>query len=450
MSMFACARRMNAASCMVFAVALLAAGCGAIQTRAALGNDGVRPEGPSWISRPSGVLKVAFRKDLSIDARKPVEAFETGSAAVDPKHGRVFVGSSNHGLYALRGSDGGTIWRFETEAAVQSEPVYDASADAVYFGSHDGALYAVHAHNGVAMYRYPTIAEVTRAPILYGNTLVFVNGADTLYAINKMTGAKLWQAGKPPAGGMGLAGHSGPATDGKSVFVGHSDGTLAAYRLDTGAETWAPVELAQESETYRDIGQHTDTDTTPMVFESAGNTMVIAGNSMTGVVALDAATGSRIWTNSDCKGAVAIALWHEPAHMVAASVQSANIGEKQDRVPVSERNVVYITTMTGIWALEASTGHELWRAPVPEGGVSRIAFGRGALVLGTARNGLYLLSPTTGKPIDGIDMATGFSSTPTVYAGRIFAMSNAGALWAVDIDAPGATAGSEKLAGGLW
>ena len=55
-----------------------------------------------------------------------------------------------------------------------------------------------------------------------------------------------------------------------------------------------------------------------------------------------------------------------------------------------------------------------------------------------------------GQAIYGVDMATGFSRAPTVYAGRIFAMSNAGALWAVDIDAPGATAGSEKLAGGLW
>lgn len=414
----------------VAAAALMASGCGAIQTQASRSNDGVRPEGPTWLSRPIGVMNVVFRRDLSMDARRPVEAFETSASTVDPKHGRLFIGSTNHGLYALRTSDGSSIWRFETEAAVQSEPVYDASTDRVYFGSNDGSLYAVRAADGIALYRFPTNGEVTRAPVIAGNTLVFVNGGDAVYAIDKNTGAKKWQAGRPPAGGMGLAGYSGPATDGKSIFVGHSDGTLAAYKLDDGSEAWAPVELAQESEAFKDIGKHTDTDTTPLVFKGPTATLVIAGNSMAGMVAVDANTGARVWTNDECKGAIALALWNEPAHEVSVSIPAGQ------RVPVDARYVVYVTTQTRLYALDAQTGRELWRQPVPEGGVTQVAFGRGTLVVGTRHTGLYLLSPTTGKAIDGIDMATGFSGVPTVWNGRIFAMSNAGAVWGVDIESP--------------
>ena len=65
-------------------------------------------------------------------------------------HGRIFVGTADRGLYALRAGDGATLWRFETLGAVQCEPLYDPQFDIVYFGSHDGALYAVQATRRVA------------------------------------------------------------------------------------------------------------------------------------------------------------------------------------------------------------------------------------------------------------------------------------------------------------
>ena len=37
------------------------------------------------------------------------EPYERGRAEIDVPHGRVFVGTSDHGLYALRASDGSTL-----------------------------------------------------------------------------------------------------------------------------------------------------------------------------------------------------------------------------------------------------------------------------------------------------------------------------------------------------
>src|SRR5690606_8689031 len=128
-------------------------------------------------NRPSGSMHVFVHRKLTVDGRAAGEEWERGSPEVDPEHRRVFVGSSDHGLYALRAGDGSTIWRFETAGMVQSEPLYDPEMDYVYFGLNDGALYAVRASTGELVYRFDTGAEVARKPVRVGETLVFANAA---------------------------------------------------------------------------------------------------------------------------------------------------------------------------------------------------------------------------------------------------------------------------------
>ncbi len=100
--------------------------------------DHVNPEKPLWFHQPSGAISVTFLRELTAPSRAVGEPYERGKAEIDPEHGRFFVGSSDHGLYALRASDGSTLWRFETLGPVQSEPLYDPELDVVFFGSHDG------------------------------------------------------------------------------------------------------------------------------------------------------------------------------------------------------------------------------------------------------------------------------------------------------------------------
>ncbi|MCU0693714.1 MAG: PQQ-binding-like beta-propeller repeat protein, partial [Polyangiaceae bacterium] len=132
---------------------LVLVGCDAAQR-------GANPEVPLWENRPGAVLSLLFQRPITVEGRTRDEAYERGRPAIDAAHARVFVGSSDHGLYALRADDGSTLWRFETLGAVQSEPLYEPREDVVYFGSNDGALYKVRAQDGRLLWRFMSSAEV--------------------------------------------------------------------------------------------------------------------------------------------------------------------------------------------------------------------------------------------------------------------------------------------------
>jgi outer membrane protein assembly factor BamB len=407
----------------------------AVSCAATTANDRVNPETPLWFRRPSGSMHVYFDRELTAPGRQTGEIYEHGKPAVDPVHGRVFVGSSDHGLYALRAADGETIWRFETLGVVQCEPLYDPLQDVVYFGSHDGALYAVHARNGALLWRFNTAAEVSRRPVIGGpgQAVLFVaNGADQLFALERATGKQLWTVHRTPALGMEIAAHAGPAYDGESVYMAYSDGHVAAYDPKDGSERWPAVDLSAEAEqSLGDAPRYLDVDTTPVVEDAPTGRVLYVASYAGGVFALDARSGSRVWMNEKAIGATELLLWREPEH----EVRDAKSGAGLPMVP-ARRILVASSGVSGLWGLEPGTGKKLWRVPVPEGGITAAAPIAGALLVGTTRYGLFLMSPLDGRPIDGIDLGTGFAETPAVYGNRGFILSNAGTFLGLLVDDP--------------
>ncbi|HYJ11213.1 MAG TPA: hypothetical protein VEX18_19455, partial [Polyangiaceae bacterium] len=73
---------------------------------------GANPELPLWVHRGSGSLQVTFKRNIVAESRRTGEPYERGQVEIDPAQGRIFVGSSDHGLYALRADDGQKLWRF--------------------------------------------------------------------------------------------------------------------------------------------------------------------------------------------------------------------------------------------------------------------------------------------------------------------------------------------------
>ena len=66
----------------------------------------------------------------------------------------MFLGTSDRGMYALRASDGSTIWRFETLGVVQCEPLYDPEEDVVYFGDTARVPYGTRSAQTVLNYAH--------------------------------------------------------------------------------------------------------------------------------------------------------------------------------------------------------------------------------------------------------------------------------------------------------
>jgi outer membrane protein assembly factor BamB len=409
-----------------------AIGCGTVDT----GNDRVNPEGPLWVHRASGAMHVLYTRPLTADSRTVGEPYERGRPEIDPRSGRVFVGSSDHGLYALRANDGSTIWRFETLGAVQSEPFYDPALDLVFFGSNDGALYALHASNGLLAWRYESGAEVARRPVLAGESLFFANAADNLFAVDRRSGNALWHVHRTPALGMEISGYAGPAFDRGVVFFAFSDGHVGAYDAADGSEKWPPVDLSVEAEQAQggEALRYLDVDTTPVPDDlgSQGRVVFVASYAG-GVFALDEDRGATVWKVDKAIGVTDLMLWRERAHQ--PNPGSADYAPGGPPVPGREL-LLASSGASGLWALEPATGRTAWRIPIPEGGVTAPAPLAGALMVGTTNYGAFLLSPRDGKPIDGFDLGSGFSQAPATFGTRGFVTSNGGTFVAVQVESP--------------
>jgi outer membrane protein assembly factor BamB len=410
-------------------LAAAAAACSTLETS----DDRVNPDKPLWYHRASGAMHVLFVRELTAQSRTAGEPYERGQAEIDVLHGRVFVGTADHGLYALRASNGSTIWRFETLGAVQSEPLYDSDLDVVYFGSNDGALYAVHAADGRLVWRFESGAEVGRRPVRSGETLLFANGADNLFAVDRRTGKPIWHVHRTPALGMEISGYAGPALDQGIVFFAYSDGHVGAYDVRDGSEHFAPVDLSAEAE--QSLGEqvrYLDVDTTPIPDDlGPQGRVVFVASYAGGVYALDEDRGAPVWKNEKAVGVTELALWRERAH--APRPGSPDYAPGGPMVP-ARQILLAASGATGLWALDPKDGRMLWRVPVPEGGITAPVPLAGALLVGTTRYGAFLLSPLNGRPLDGFDLGSGFSHTPAAFGNRAYLLSNAGTLIGLQVE----------------
>jgi outer membrane protein assembly factor BamB len=387
---------------------------------------GAHPDQPPFIERPNGALSVVYQRALLAPSRISGEPYERGQAEVDPRGKRVFVGSSDRGLYALRAEDGSIIWRFETLGFVQSAPLYDPSENVVYFGSNDGALYKVRADDGALVWRFMTNAEVARRPVLEGGLLYLTNANDTVLALEPPTGKLRWHQHRTPAMGMEVAGHSGVSLWRGKVYAGFSDGTVAAFDALTGAEAFPPADLAAEVEAATgEAPQYLDVDTTPVPDTIAKGPVVFVASYAGGVFALDAENGTQVWSNPAALGVSDVVSWSEPAHT-----------SHQGTLSPERRLLLAASGTTGLWALDPETGAEVWRRALPSGGVSAPVPIAGALLVSTTRLGVFLVSPVGGELIDGIHMADGSAMTPAAFGTRAFVLTNAGSLLALRVTPP--------------
>lgn len=396
-------------------------------------NDRVNPEVPLWYHHLSGAIRVFARQAVTNPGRTTGEDYERGRAELDPIRERVFIGSADHGFYAVRASDGSTIWRFETLGVVQSEPYYDRELDYVYFGSHDGALYCVRASDGGLIWRFMTSAEVARRPVRGGEVLYVANGADQLFALDRRTGKQRWTVRRASALGMEVAGYAGPTLDRGKVYMAFSDGHVIAYDANDGTERWTPVDLSAEAEQTAggEAPRYLDVDTTPVADTIGQARVVYVASYAGGVFALDADSGARIWSNDKALGTTELTLWEEAAH-----APSAFGPDHGGPIEPGRRLLLASSSTSGLWALEPATGHSVWRIQIPEGGMTAPVAVAGALLVGTTQYGLFLLSPRNGRVIDAIDLGSGFAQAPASFGNRAYLMSNLGTLLGVAIEPP--------------
>jgi len=432
------ARRLRTAAVAIAAslAGLLVVGCDELRGSA-------NPEVPLWVHHPGGAMSIALRTKLSNPNRVFGEFYERGRPAIDPEGMRVFVGSADHGLYAVRAPDGATIWRYETLGPVQCEPLFDPVENVVYFGSSDGALYKVKADTGTLVWRFATSSEVSEPPVLHGGVLYFTNASDTVMAIDAGSGKLRWYQHRQPQFGIEIGGHAGASVAHGLVYTAFTDGVAMAYDMKDGSERWPLVDLAAEAAEAAEgePPQYLDIDTTPIPTRIKSGDVIMLASYAGGVYALDAMSGRRAWVNERVRGVSKLVLWEQPSHPPLDAIRGHRTEESDKRAAelprVPARRVLLASSgQTGLWGLDPETGEALWRRELPEGGVTAPVPVAGAVLVGTTRYGLYLLSPLDGGVIDGIEPGNEFAMAPAVHGFRAYTLTNGGQLLGVHVQPP--------------
>jgi outer membrane protein assembly factor BamB len=323
---------------------------------------------------------------------------ETAGPAFHGDTGIVIIGGSDHMLRGLDGHDGKRLWQVPLPGALVSAPTL--ADDGAFFGTDDGHVMRADVTSGKTRWDVVVDAEVMEPPVVDGDLVLAVTGADTLYAMRKDTGEAAWSYKHPLPRGITLRGQSRPLVvavatpEGvkKRVFVGHASGRLTILDRDTG-NVVDELNISGD-EAFGDL------DADP--FEQNGH-VVLASNTK-GVMAIDPKSGGELWHNKE-PGIVRLARGGN--HMVVAGGPQKILG------------------------LDARTGAVRWRFTFDKGTPTRIVVQGGRVHVGSDRGSLYVLDLFSGRPMQYIGSGVGFAADPFLWNDMLFAMTGAGSLIAL-------------------
>ena len=157
----------------------------------------------------------------------------------------------------------------------------------------DVSVETVDRLGGAWVARLPGGVSSRATPVVDGGVLYLTGGAN-VFAVDGRTGETVWrwQPGSSPAGEQRVPSWQGVGLGGGHVFVGLRSAEVAALRRDTGEPAWVRRVGSDPPQAGESV------TTAPM--HARGRVFVGIANGDSGgqgrVVALDAATGERLWT----------------------------------------------------------------------------------------------------------------------------------------------------------
>ena len=247
---------------------------------------------------PKGGRATARGAVVAMDARtgKILWRIRTGVVESSPLliDGRLYFGSWDNYLYAVRAKDGKVLWRYRADDELNSAPAY--AGGTIFIGSDGGRVHAVNARNGKSRWVASSYSRFGRREYFYATPTVAYgrvyapNTDGTVYAFGAGSGRLLW------ANHVGTYVYTAPAVWRRKVYVGTYDGRVYALDAATGDQVWrqgAPAAVH---------GAPTILD--GLVYFAACGTCGQRGSRYAKrgpfqTFALDAETGRRVWSFPD-------------------------------------------------------------------------------------------------------------------------------------------------------
>lgn len=305
---------------------------------------------------------------------------------------------------------GGTLWRRALVPA--SERAGDASGGGLavvggtlYVSTGFGELHALDPATGAPRWVQRLNAPLTTPKVADG--VVYVVSRDSRgWAIDAATGRIIWELPAAPAGAV-TASAPAPAVAGRVVIMPFGSGEIQAALRQSGVRVWnSGVTGGRRGVAYSNVGDITGD---PVV---VGGT-VYAGTVAGRIVALEAASGARLWTARE--GAVS-------------------------PLAVAGGSVFAISDRAQLLRLDAATGTVLWRRDLPFYRNARIirrqgiyahhgpVLAGGRLWVASSDGFLRGFDPATGAPVAQVAIPGGGSSRPIAFGDALYVMGRDGTL----------------------
>jgi outer membrane protein assembly factor BamB len=315
---------------------------------------------------------------------------EPGGVAIDPVSAIAVFGTRDGWLHAIR-ADRSVAWEVQTKGGFSAPPAIDG--DTAYAGCDDGNLYAVALSTGVVRWRYDAKEELGTTPVVSGGTVFVASLQDTVFALDAKTGSWRWHHRREAHSGFTVRGAAPVAVAEGRVYAAYSDGFVAALDAATGQPHWERQVAPR--------GDQVDVDGLAL----AGGQLFVAAYSGA-VLCLDVDTGATRWTRE----------------MRAAH-----------RVTLAPNGMLFAVTPTAVHAMSSADGTVLWSTPVEGDPAAAPVVAGKWLLVPAGEGGLRWLEAASGRVLRVLDPGSGVSGPPGVSGARVYVLSNAGVLFALDL-----------------
>ena len=201
-------------------------------------------------------------------------------------NGKIFVPNQNGKIWALDVETGETVWRKNVGMSISSRP--NSVANAVIFGSMRGDLIVLDTDNGELLWGADLPSSLLSQPTVYGNGVYTYTHDGSVSAYDLTTGLQTWtQSNNIPD--LMLPIDSSPIVLNNTVMVGSSFGSVLGFSADEGDRTInVPVAIPRGVSPAEKM---VDIVANPIVY---GN-LVIFASYQGAIVALEKDTGRMAW-----------------------------------------------------------------------------------------------------------------------------------------------------------
>lgn len=349
-------------------------------------------------SRPvsGAALRVRWSKPLAPDFGGPYIPVERAAVALDQRHDRLFIGSSDKVMWAFESHTGRVLWKRNFGESIDAEPTLDPVRDELYVTTAGGQVYALGASDGETRFQVELGASVSKPGVLSDDALYLVTDGDGVFALSRKDGSTLWRYQRDSRAGLKVTGHAGLLVSDQRIITGFNDGIVVALSKSDGQVLWIVDTTLDLTDTAQaDIG-FVDVDTTPV---QVGDTVYVA-SFLAGLYGLSVQDGSPVFRRAELTGITALAADERTLTLISAErgvhvydlpgmlprwVRKAHIRGAANSVRLQDR-VLFVTESQGaLLALSIADGTELGRLQTAHGFSTNasVAQGTGAILANT-------------------------------------------------------------------